>query len=234
MTSVDSGLQIRFAETAADVEACQRLRQMAFFGTKGIDADRFDACSRHLMIEQGAQLLCTMRLRLFAADAPLTDTYTGNFYDLTALKGPAIEVGRFCMRDGAGQAQILRLALTALAKMVNDHGAAFLFGCTSFEGHDPTLYADAFAYLADHHQGPAAQVPQSQTSHVIPLRAAPYDLTRGLRQMPKLLRSYLSMNVWVGDVAVIDNHMNTMHVFTLLDVKKMPKQRVERLLGFAF
>ncbi len=223
------GLEVRFADGPADVVACQQLRHQAFFDGKGLDVDPFDAKSRHLMVEQNGVLVCTLRLRVFEGGAPLTDTYTGQFYDLAALHGPAIEVGRFCMKPVAGQAAVLRIALGALARLVDETEAAFLFGCTSFAGVNPLAYADAFAYLAQHHQGPAQKVPAARNHAHIPLSRDTYDLTRSFRQMPKLLRSYLSMNGWVGDVAVIDPEMNTLHIFTVLEVGDVPSGRAKAL-----
>lgn len=136
-TLAKSGLSSRFAQSAADLEACQRLRHWSFFGQDGRDQDAFDAKSRHLMIEKDAVLVCTMRVRVFGATDDLTDSYTGAYYDLSKLAGPAIEVGRFCLRDNGNQAEVLRLALAALTHLVDETGTAFLFGCTSFEGNDP-------------------------------------------------------------------------------------------------
>ena len=43
-------------------------------------------------------------------------------------------------------------------------------------------------------------------------------------KMPPLLRAYLLMG-WVSDHAVIDNKLNTLHVFTGLEVRKYHLQR---------
>lgn len=183
------------------------------------------------MIEKAGALVCTMRLRVFKGGADLTDSYTGSFYDLSQLSGPAIEVGRFCLRNSGGQADVLRLALSELARLVDTTGAAFLFGCTSFEGNDPEKYADAFAYLAEHHKGPAALIPTALGTSQVDLKTGSYQLSNSLRQMPKLLRSYLSMNGWVGDAVVIDTVLNTMHIFTRLDVEAVPAARANALRG---
>lgn len=48
-------------------------------------------------------------------------------------------------------------------------------------------------------------------------------------QMPPLLKTYLLMGGWVSDHAVIDPHMNTLHVFTGVETKAIPESR-KRLL----
>jgi len=55
------------------------------------------------------------------------------------------------------------------------------------------------------------------------------DMTRALRRMPPLLRSYLMMGGWVSDHAVVDVQMNTLHVFTGIEIRSIPATR-KRLL----
>ena len=47
--------------------------------------------------------------------------------------------------------------------------------------------------------------------------------------MPPLLRTYLSMGGWVSDHAVVDRQMNTLHVFTGVEISAIPPAR-KRLL----
>jgi hypothetical protein len=47
--------------------------------------------------------------------------------------------------------------------------------------------------------------------------------------MPPLLRTYLMMGGWVSDHAVVDDHMNTLHVFTGVEIGAIPPVR-KRLL----
>jgi len=47
--------------------------------------------------------------------------------------------------------------------------------------------------------------------------------------MPPLLRTYLLMGGWVSDRAVFDRKLETMHVFTAVDINAIPKAR-KRLL----
>jgi hypothetical protein len=47
--------------------------------------------------------------------------------------------------------------------------------------------------------------------------------------MPPLLRSYLVMGGWVSDHAVVDRDMNTLHVFTGVEVAAIPAARQRSL-----
>jgi putative hemolysin len=55
------------------------------------------------------------------------------------------------------------------------------------------------------------------------------DLKQALRKMPPLLRSYLAMGGWVSDHAVIDSELNTLHVFTGVEIDRVPAGRARLL-----
>lgn len=225
-----TALRCRFAVGPADLAECQKLRHRSFLRRDGLDADQFDALSRHLMIERDGVLVCTMRIRLYDHGDKLSHSYTGQFYDLTPFEGPAIEVGRFCA-SGAGvqQAEALRVALSALTYMVERMGAQFLFGCTSFEGHDPAIYHDALTFLEARFQSRPDHIPQTRASDSFALPQGAFEISKALRQVPPLLKGYLGMNGRVGDRIVIDRDMGTMHVFTRLNVADVPPARIKAL-----
>jgi putative hemolysin len=47
--------------------------------------------------------------------------------------------------------------------------------------------------------------------------------------MPPLLRSYLMMGGWVSDHAVIDAELDTLHVFTGVEIARVPEARARLL-----
>ncbi|MEO1611738.1 MAG: ornithine-acyl-ACP acyltransferase, partial [Pseudomonadota bacterium] len=57
------------------------------------------------------------------------------------------------------------------------------------------------------------------------------DMKLANGRMPPLLRTYLMMGGWVSDHAVVDNDLNTLHVFTGLEIKRVPKARARLLRG---
>ena len=59
------------------------------------------------------------------------------------------------------------------------------------------------------------------------------DLGRAMRAMPPLLRSYLAMGGWVSDHAVVDRDLGTMHVFTGVEIAKVPPSRARLLRAVA-
>ena len=111
-----------------------------------------------------------------------------------------------------------------------------LFGCSSFHGTDAEYYADAFAMLKERHIAPRRWLPRIKAPNVFRfaqrLRRAP-DRKRALKTMPPLLRSYLTMGGWVSDHAVVDTDLNTLHVFTGLEIRAIPPARARALRAVA-
>ncbi len=142
------------------------------------------------------------------------------------------EMGRFCIEPGLTDPDILRVAWGALTAFVEKEDVGMLFGCSSFKGTKTAVYADAFAVLRDRHLAPKRWWPRVKAPDVFRfariLRRVP-DRAKAFKSMPPLLRSYLRMGGWVSDHAVVDRHMNTLHVFTGLEIKAIPKARVKAL-----
>ena len=59
------------------------------------------------------------------------------------------------------------------------------------------------------------------------------DPKRAAATMPPLLRSYLAMGAWVSDHAVIDRDLNTLHVFTGVEIAAIPPARARLLRALA-
>ena len=231
----------RVAAGAADLAAAQGLRHLCFRAGPGLDADAFDAACTHLLVEdtRDGALVCCCRVLPLGSGQGIGSSYAAQFYDLTALAAfdrPMLELGRFCIRPDRPDPDILRIAWAALARMVDASGAAMLFGCTSFRGTDAAPYRDAFAALCAQHLAPSAWAPRIRAPqvHLFALQPpAPPDPRRAAQAMPPLLRSYLAMGGWVSDHAVVDAGMNTLHVFTALDIAAIPPARARalRMLG---
>jgi putative hemolysin len=232
----------RFAETEADVEAAQRLRHLCFRGGPGLDADRFDAICRHVLIEEArtGALVCCFRLLPLDAGCEIGRSYSAQFYDLAALEaypGPMVEVGRFCVHPDWQDAAILRVAWGAMTAFVDAHGVQMLFGCSSFRGTEGEAYRDAFAMLKDRHLAPRRWWPRVKAPQVFRfarrLAKAVPDVRRAMQTMPPLLRSYLVMGGWVSDHAVVDRDLGTLHVFTGLEIGSVPPARARALRAAA-
>ncbi len=230
----------RFSECVEDVKAAQRLRHHCFRGSDGLDEDAFDAACAHVLVEEVAtgRLVCCFRLLPFKNGCEIGRSYAAQFYNLSKLEafdGPMVEMGRFCILPGLVDPDILRLAWGAMASYVEENGVELLFGCSSFQGTEADAYNDAFALLKEKHLAPKRWLPRVKAPRVFRfasrLRLRKPNLKLAMKGMPPLLRTYLVMGGWVSDHAVVDNDLNTLHVFTGLEIKAVPPARRRLLMG---
>ena len=231
-------LSVRRAVTDRDIAAAQRLRHLCFRGGPGLDADQFDATAQHWLVEDAeAALLACFRLGAIATPDQLGACYSAQFFDLApmaALPFPMLELGRFCIRPDRPDPDILRLAWGALAGVVDDLDAGVLFGCTSFRGADAACHAPALAALATAHLGPAGKRPQARGVDAVALPPGPPEDPRAaLAGLPPLLRTYLGMGGWVADRAVPDPDLDTLIVFTAVEIAAIPPARARALRAIA-
>jgi len=218
-----------------DIQACQRLRALAFVGAScGSDADEYDAVCDHLLIEDtlSGDLVASYRMMYLENGETIDHSYSAQYYQLAALKNfpqPMLEIGRFCIRPGLLDSDILRIAWATITRIVDRRNVRMLFGCSSFIGIDATEYRDTFAVLKLQHQAPERWRPQVKSSNVVPFEGMVKSHTNALRTMPPMLRTYLMMGGWVSDHAVVDRELNTLHVFVGVETAAIPQSR-KRLL----
>jgi L-ornithine Nalpha-acyltransferase len=231
----------RLASEPADLLAAQTLRHRAFHGRRGplaegaLDSDTYDACARHVLIEDraGGGLVACYRLQFFAP-AEIEGSYSAQFYDLSRLRafpGTALELGRFCLHPDHHDPDILRLAWAVLTRMVDEGAVGLLFGCSSFAGADPYHHGRALAALAQR-SAPDQWRPGPRAPERVPLNGT-LDLREAGGTIPPLLRTYLGMGGWVSDHAVIDRALDTLHVFTGVEIARIPAARARALREIA-
>lgn len=237
----------RWARTETEAEAALRLRHLCFMDAgggrsreDGLDRDDFDTRCRHLLIEErdGGRLVGCCRLLQLGDGTEIGSSYSAQYYELSALSGfdaPMLELGRFCVHPDVRDPDILRIAWAALTRLVDETGVELIFGCSSFAGTEAERYLDAFGLLSDRYVAPRRWLPRVKAPRVFrfaeTLRRTRHQTDRksALERMPPLLRSYLTMGGWVSDHAVVDTEMNTLHVFTGLEVRAIPEARARAL-----
>lgn len=226
----------RLAETPGDIAAAQALRTRAF-RTGAPDRDEFDDICSHILVHEARSgaLVCCFRMLVLEGGGELARSYSAQFYELSGLQsfeGRMVEMGRFCIDPDWHDPDILRVAWGAMTRFVDENQVAMLFGCSSFAGTETEEYLDAFAMLKHRHLGPKRWLPRVKAPDVFRfaarLRRKP-DAKKAMLRMPPLLRTYLLMGGWVSDHAVVDRQMNTLHVFTGLEIGAIPPAR-KRLL----
>jgi putative hemolysin len=233
---ISSGpLQVRLAESEADIDAVQALRYRIFYETLGArphidtarrrrDFDRLDAGCDHLLVLDhcrgpGPEIVVgTYRLIRREAAARLGGFYSAAEYDiapLVAYRGEILELGRSCVDAAYRQRPAMQLLWAGIAAYVFHYNIALMFGCASLPGTDPDALAMPLSYLHHHHLAPLALRAQALADRYVDmcrLPAGALDSPRALAALPPLIKGYLRLGGFVGDGAVIDRDFNTTDV----------------------
>lgn len=237
MTVVQSGRYlVRKITSPSDLRHAQSFRAQRFALADYWDEDSFDALFDHFILEERQTAETRGYFRLYRmSGADLSQSYAAQFYDLSRLSsysGTMVELGRFCLSNDISDPDVLRLAWAAITRYVDQCDAGLLFGCSSFNGIDPAPYRSVFKYLGRDYVAPKEWAPGVKADEIFRLcPSVPTNDTTNPdhRLIPPLLRTYLKMGGWVSDHAVVDPELNTLHVFTAVEVKSIPALRKARL-----
>jgi putative hemolysin len=227
--------QVTFDREPETLSSALKIRALHF---GAVDSDEFDAGCTHVLIRdiQTGDFVCAFRFLHMESGAEISKSYAAQFYGLEKLAGfsqPIMEIGRFCVDANKVDPNVLRIAWAAIARYVDHNDIGLLCGCSSFNGNDFTPYRHAFALLKHRHLAPLQWRPLPKSADVIAFgtddKMPKPDIRLATQQLPSLLRTYLTMGGWVSDHAVIDPVLNTIHVFTGVEIDKIPAAR-KRLL----
>jgi putative hemolysin len=228
-------LQVRLAESAADIDAAQALRYRIFYEIMGArvlpgmeqqrrDRDVYDEICDHLLVldhsrgSGAAAVVGTYRLIRRDAAARLGAFYSAAEYDiapLVAYPGEILELGRSCVDAGYRARPVMQLLWSGIAAYVSHYDIALMFGCASLPGTDPAALAVPLSYLYYHHLAPPALRARALPERFVDMRRldpASLDPVRMLAALPPLIKGYLRLGGFVGDGAVIDEQFNTTDV----------------------
>ncbi len=240
-------LEVRLAETDAEVEAAQRLRYRVFYEEMSAipspamresrrDFDKFDAFCDHLLVvdrevhdEDGHPLVVgTYRLMRDGDAARAGGFYAAGEYDIgPMLSGVAagsrlLELGRSCVlksyRAKPGSMQLLWRGVMAYVKRFS---IDLLFGCASLQGTDSDALALPLSYLCHFHAMPADLRVRARPELFVDMNRMAkenIDPKDALRTLPPLIKGYVRAGCGIGDGAVIDRQFGTTDVFIYVPV----------------
>jgi putative hemolysin len=232
---VSGPLQVRLAESAADIDAAQALRYRIFYDKMGAqplpgmervrrDIDAYDRICDHLLVLDRSRgnaedtVVGTYRLIRRNAAERLGAFYSAAEYDvapLIAYPGEILELGRSCVDADYRNRSVMQLLWSGIAAYVFHYDIALMFGCASLPGTDPDALAAPLSYLYFHHLAPPALRPRALAERYVEMRRiepGALDPIRMLGALPPLIKGYLRLGGFVGDGAVIDEQFNTTDV----------------------
>ena len=240
--AVSGAMEVRLAETDAEVEAAQRLRYRVFYEEMSAlpspdmrearrDFDHFDDVCDHLLVIDRSQIdedgqpavVGTYRLMRDVDASRAGGFYTSSEYDISPmLRGlppdtHLLELGRSCvLKAYRSKPATMQLLWRGLMVFVARFSSDLMFGCASFAETDPKALALPLSYLHHYHPMPNAIRVRAIASQYVEMNLMPkeaVDPKEALRALPPLLKGYLRAGVCIGDGAVIDRQFGTTDVF---------------------
>ncbi len=254
-------LEVRLAETDAEVEAAQRLRYRVFYEEMSAlpspamreahrDFDKFDAFCDHLLVVDRAvhdkdgqpSVVGTYRLMRDGDAARAGGFYTAGEYEIGPMLAGVprnwklLELGRSCVlksyRAKPGSMQLLWRGVTTYVRRFS---IDLMFGCASLQGTDPQALALQLSYLHHFHSMPEGKRVRARPELYVDMNLMPKDAIdpkEAVRTVPPMIKGYVKAGGEIGDGAVIDKQFGTTDVFIYFPVSTMdPRYRSK--YGFA-
>jgi len=228
-------LEVRLAESAAEIESAQELRYRVFYEEMSAaptdpmkalrrDFDSFDPYCDHLVIvdtRKGngrGRIVATYRLMRREAARRRGQFYSIDEYDIGAIErypGEILELGRSCVDVEYRSKPLMQLLWKGIAEYVKFFGIGVMFGCGSLPGTDPEKHRLPLSYLYHRHLAPdrfRARALAHRHIKMDMMPASEINDRRALALLPPLIKGYLRLGGFVGDGAVIDPQFGTVDV----------------------
>ncbi len=248
-------LEVRLAQTAAEVRQAQRLRYRVFYQEGAAtpnpgrlfvrrDIDGYDAICDHLLVLDHAARNGTLNRPAVVGTyrllrQPLAEVYGGFYtageFDISSLIArhnnlQFLELGRSCVLGPYRNKRTVELLWHGIHSYFFQNHCDVMFGCASLDGTDPKRLALPLSFL--HHYAPA---PDPWRARALPERYVDMnrmskeiiDLKEALRVLPPLIKGYLRLGAYIGDGAVIDHKFGTIDVLIVLPVSAIKKRYFE-------
>ena len=253
MLAVSGALEVRLAETDAEVEAAQRLRYRVFYEEMSAipspsmresqrDFDQFDAFCDHILVvdrtalDEDGQPSVVGTYRLMRGDDARRagGFYTAGEYDLSSLLSSCtegerlLELGRSCvLKAYRSKPAAMQLLWRGVMVYVARFSIDTMFGCASLPGTDPYALALPLSYLHHFHSMSGEQRVRARPElRVVMGRISreQLDIREARRMLPPLIKGYLRAGAQIGEGAVVDRQFGTTDVFIYLPVTRIDKR----------
>ncbi len=246
-------LEVRLAQTAAEVRQAQKVRFRVFYQEGAAianparllarrDIDAYDAICDHLLVIDHAarethpfnrpSVVGTYRLLRQSLAEELGGFYTAGEFDIGPLLArhshlQFLELGRSCVLAPYRNKRTVELLWHGIWAYVLQNGFDVMIGCASLDGTDPSRLSLPLSFL--HHY---ARAPEVWRARALPQRHVEMnrlskeavDAKEALRLLPPLIKGYLRLGAGVGDGAVIDREFGTTDVLVVLPVSQIKER----------
>lgn len=247
-----TGIEVRLAANAAELDAAQRLRYDIFYGEWGVSADaatresrrdhdRFDALMDHLVVIDHshptgqAHVVGTYRLLRRDQLSPSDGFYSSGEFNLSPLLETdlrLLELGRSCVAREYRNRHVLKLLWAAITAYVAEHRIDLMFGCASLRGTDPDTLSEVLSFLHHQHLAEPALRPRALAANRVDMNRMParrVDPRRAMAALEPIIKGYLRAGASVGEGASIDHKFNCIDVCIVLPARQLSRRYLRHL-----
>ena len=248
-------LEVRLAQTAAEVRHAQKLRYRIFYQEGSAlpnpgrqfarrDVDAYDAICEHLLVidhaAPGSQpgksaVVGTYRL----LRQPLAEQHGGFYssgeFDIGGLIAghtnlQFLELGRSCVLAPYRNKGTVELLWHGIHGYVLQNRIDVMIGCASLEGTDPKQLELPLSFLHHYARAPEAWRARAWPKRYIEmnrLSKQAIDPKQALRVLPPLLKGYLRVGAFVGEGAVVDHEFGTTDVLVVMPMSAVKQRYIQ-------
>ena len=250
-----SSLEVRLAQTAAEVRQAQKLRYRVFYREGNAipkaarlvarrDVDAYDAICDHLLVLDHAapdrqtgrpSVVGTYRLLRQSMAAQYGGFYTAGEFAIGGLLERHnglrfLELGRSCVLAPYRNKRTVELLWHGIWSYVLQNGFDVMIGCASLDGTEPGQLALPLSFLHHHARAPEEWRASAVPGRYVEMNRMPkeaIDPKAALRVLPPLIKGYLRLGASIGEGAVIDYEFGTTDVLIVLPVSAISARYIE-------
>lgn len=249
-------LEVRLAQTAAEVRQAQKLRYQVFYQEGAAipnpgqlfarrDIDGYDAICEHLLVlDHSARdrnalnrptVVGTYRLLRQTLAEDYGGFYTAGEFDIGSLIArhgnlQFLELGRSCVLAPYRNKRTVELLWHGIHAYILQNRCDVMFGCASLDGTDPNRLALPLSFLHHYAAAPEPWRARALSERYVEMNRSSkeaIDPKDALRALPPLIKGYLRLGAYIGDGAVVDYEFGTTDVLIVLPVSAIKKRYVE-------
>lgn len=253
-------LEVRLAQTAAEVRQAQKLRYRVFYQEGAAianpgrlfarrDVDAYDAICDHLLVLDHAAhdgpnpnrpaVVGTYRLLRQPVAEEYSGFYTSGEFDIGTLIArhanlQFLELGRSCVLGPYRNKRTMELLWHGIAGYLRQYRTDVMFGCASLDGTDPKQLALPLSFLHHYARAPEEWRARARPERYVEmnrLSKESIDPKAALNALPPLIKGYLRLGASIGDGAVVDHEFGTTDVLIILRVAAIKQRYFEHFSG---
>lgn len=234
--------EVKLAQDKKEIQDALRLRYEIFrLQMQGnsklpkayeLDTDIYDKFCEHLIVidRMKNKVVGTYRLLLGSKVDKTIGFACEEYFDICNIKklakeGEIMELGRSCVHRDYRSRPVINLLWTGIAKYIKDYNVGYLFGAPRLYTKEPGKVSRIFKFIKERFYAPSKYrvYPKFENRFKgLKQNIAIPNPRQIWHRLPPLIKGYIKAGVVVCGLPAINPHLDSVTIFVLLDVQKIP------------